>query len=50
MNTPEEKTIGAVLGIFALAAALLLSACNTVKGVGRDIESVGSAGQKAINK
>lgn len=32
------------------AAALLLSACNTVKGVGRDIESVGSAGEKAINK
>jgi len=50
MNTPEEKTIGAVLGIFALAAALLLSACNTVKGVGRDIESVGNAGEKAINK
>jgi predicted small secreted protein len=31
-------------------ALLLLSACNTVKGVGRDIESVGSAGEKAIKK
>lgn len=29
----------------ALAA---LSACNTVKGLGRDIESVGQAGDRAI--
>ncbi len=35
----------------ALAASVLaLSACNTVKGVGRDIESVGSAGEQAIKK
>ncbi len=39
-----------------LAAALLASltltstACNTVKGLGRDIESVGDAGDKAINR
>jgi entericidin A len=32
-----------------LASFALLSACNTVKGLGRDIESVGSAGDKAIN-
>ena len=32
-----------------LASALLLSACNTVKGLGRDIESVGSAGDRVIN-
>ena len=25
------------------------AACNTVKGLGRDIESVGEAGDKAIN-
>jgi entericidin A len=25
-----------------------LSACNTVKGLGRDIESVGQAGERAI--
>ena len=31
-------------------AALGLSACATVKGVGRDIESVGQAGSDAINK
>jgi predicted small secreted protein len=32
-----------------IAASLMLSACNTVKGLGRDIESVGEAGEKAIN-
>ena len=31
-----------------IAATLLLSACNTVKGLGRDIESVGEAGDQAI--
>ena len=32
------------------AAGLILSAaaCNTVKGVGRDIQSVGEAGERAI--
>ncbi len=28
--------------------ALGASACNTVKGLGRDIESVGEAGDKAV--
>lgn len=36
----------------ALVAIVLslvgLSACNTVKGVGRDIQSVGEAGDRAI--
>ena len=31
-----------------VAASLLAAACNTVKGVGRDIESVGQAGSDAI--
>lgn len=33
-------------------AALLatLGGCNTVKGLGRDIQSVGQAGDNAINK
>ena len=36
--------------IFTLVTAtLLISACNTVKGVGRDIESVGTAGSEVIN-
>ncbi|HEY1125455.1 MAG TPA: entericidin [Sphingobium sp.] len=41
----------ASLLIAALAgAALLLAGCATVKGLGRDIESVGKAGEDAINK
>lgn len=32
-----------------ISATLILSACNTVKGVGQDIESVGQAGDDAIN-
>ncbi|MBS7670754.1 Entericidin EcnA/B family protein [Croceicoccus gelatinilyticus] len=34
----------------ALAAVVLgLTACNTVKGLGEDIGSVGRAGEEAIN-
>jgi predicted small secreted protein len=32
-----------------LAAALALSACNTTKGVGRDVKSVGTAVEKAAD-
>lgn len=35
-----------VLGIVALS--LTTAACNTVKGLGRDIESVGEAGDEVI--
>jgi predicted small secreted protein len=38
--------------IFAFAVgciALTTSACNTVKGMGKDIQSVGQAGSDAIN-
>jgi predicted small secreted protein len=38
--------------IFSVALASLLAglaACNTVKGAGKDIESVGKAGSEAIN-
>ena len=31
------------------AVTLTATACNTVKGAGRDIESVGQAGHDAIN-
>lgn len=37
-----------VIAITLIAASLMLSACNTVKGLGRDIESVGDAGDKAV--
>ncbi len=32
----------------ATGLVLTAAACNTVKGLGRDIESVGEAGDKAI--
>ena len=32
-----------------ITASLLVSACNTVRGAGEDIESVGKAGEKVIN-
>ena len=34
--------------VILISATLVLSACNTVRGLGRDIESVGNAGDKAI--
>ena len=37
------------VAILVISAALVtLTACNTVKGIGRDIESVGEAGDRAI--
>jgi predicted small secreted protein len=36
-----------IIALGAAALALTASACNTVKGVGRDIESVGEAGDRA---
>ncbi len=39
-----------ILMSLGLAATVLTAtACNTVKGVGRDVESVGQAGQDAID-
>jgi entericidin B len=37
-----------VLILTAAGVALTARACNTVKGLGRDIESVGEAGDRAI--
>lgn len=34
--------------VILLSASLLAAACNTVKGVGEDIESVGKAGDRAM--
>ncbi len=39
-----------LIAVTAGAIALTASACNTVKGAGRDVESVGQAGSDAINK
>ena len=35
--------------LLTLLASFLVAACNTVKGVGRGIESVGQAGSDAIH-
>lgn len=37
-----------ILALGMSAILLSASACNTVKGLGRDIESVGEAGDRAI--
>jgi predicted small secreted protein len=41
-----KRKIAMALMTLGLAA---LAACNTVEGVGRDIESVGSKGKEVIN-
>jgi predicted small secreted protein len=41
-----RKTIAATL----ITASLMLSACNMVKGLGRDIESVGEAGDRITER
>lgn len=43
---PMLRKLILALGLGALA--LTASACNTVKGAGEDIESVGEAGDRAI--
>jgi len=40
------RKIVLALGITALS--LTAAACNTVKGAGRDIQSVGEAGERAL--
>ena len=42
------KKIAAIL--IALSAALLLAGCNTVKGVGQDVQRAGGALERAANK
>jgi predicted small secreted protein len=36
-----------LVALLAITTSLALTACNTVRGVGRDIESVGNAGDRA---
>ena len=35
--------------VLLLATAAVLSACNTVRGVGKDVQSVGKAVEKSSN-
>lgn len=37
-----------IIALGVAAISLTATACNTVKGVGRDIESVGEAGDRAV--
>jgi predicted small secreted protein len=37
-----------ILALGVVAISLTATACNTVKGLGRDVESVGEAGDEAI--
>lgn len=38
-----------LLSLFVLGGALLVSACNTVEGIGRDVESAGDSVADAAN-
>jgi len=42
--TVKQATTGLIL-----IAALALSACNTIRGTGRDVESVGKTVEKTAN-
>jgi entericidin B len=44
MTKRHKLLIAALLGSLVVS----LAGCNTVKGVGRDIESVGQAGERAL--
>ncbi|HEX8257435.1 MAG TPA: entericidin A/B family lipoprotein [Allosphingosinicella sp.] len=38
-----------ILAIFALSTSLALAACNTVEGVGEDVQSAGEAVEDAAD-
>ena len=38
-----------LITLVLLSSGLVLTACNTVKGAGQDIESVGEEGERVIN-
>jgi predicted small secreted protein len=38
-----------IIALVAIASGFVLTACNTVEGAGRDVESVGKATQDAAN-
>jgi predicted small secreted protein len=52
-NLPERlkgNDMNKLLGFAVVALAFALSACNTVKGVGQDIQKAGSAIEGAAKK
>ena len=46
----QENIMRKFLGLAAIAGALLVSACNTVEGMGRDVESAGHTVAKAADR
>lgn len=52
-TSPKAGTNSRMIVVLAVvafgAATLLATGCNTVKGVGKDIETAGDKTQKAIN-
>jgi predicted small secreted protein len=48
MTSTSRAIRTSLLALAVVTIALGASACNTVKGVGQDIESVGEAGDRAI--
>lgn len=39
-----------ISAFFALAPALLLAGCNTVRGMGQDVQQAGNAIERAVSK
>lgn len=46
---PMKRNVSLRIVVAASLVASLLSACNTVKGAGQDVESVGKAAERAID-
>jgi predicted small secreted protein len=48
-SLPMESIMRKLIGYSLIAGMLVLSACNTVKGVGRDVQSAGDAVEKTAD-
>jgi predicted small secreted protein len=46
----KEVRMRKVLSLALVASAVLVSACNTVEGVGKDVKSAGSTVEKTADK
>ncbi|MFG0326286.1 MAG: entericidin A/B family lipoprotein [Phycisphaerales bacterium JB037] len=47
-QTIRRIVLSVLLVAFAAAPAIVMTGCQTVKGVGKDIQDVGEAGERAI--
>jgi len=46
----ENSVMRTIIGLTLAAGALMLAACNTVEGVGKDVSSAGNAVAKTADK